>query len=629
MILLLLAVSAFIFFSNYFFLTRPVPSNFHQKIILAGLWSFGQVILTELFLGIIKVLYLPDLIFLNLGIATILLTLGIWGRDGGALWLQECRTIREGIKSVMAWENIFLLVLAGFVLIWMVTAICFFPPRNGDELSYHLPPILQYIIDHKIYLLPVEVNKRFAFPENAELLFMWPAIVLHSQQLVNSVQLIVAFWGTAVMYGLGRILGLGSKISLFVSLLFLLTPVVLSQMGCCYIDVIIAVFFLTVVYAAGVFYKTGRLLYFYSTALAAGLLWGMKYNEAIFILSVLPFLCSRPVTLKRWFGFIIIFIIAGGFWYLRNLWALKTPIYPVPFSQDSLGIFTEHAQNVDLWRFMKVIPHKLFLNWKDIGLGTLHGGYGLIFWSLAFPAWLLVWVRSMARRNWFDFWVYSLLVLGLGQLLVVPLQDYSWTSRYSIFMVALGLLALGQAMMIFDKKVFFSRAIRISCILFAVLAVVNLSNNDPSYRIDGPIKALINRNYFLQVKLDPDSFTALGVVDYLTLDDAKPLYCAISTLNHPTFDMVNSTLYGTKLQNRSWILEHDRPLMPDVLLFLRSKEKEQGNSDSDLPAILKEIRVINLEYFLIERSSQAYLFIHKDFFKDPQKQHLLYNFLKK
>ena len=127
-----------------------------------------------------------------------------------------------------------------------------------------------------------------------------------------------------------------------------------------------------------------------------------------------------------------------------------------------------------------LIPSKLFLLWKDTGLGSLHGGYGLIFWGLALPAWFYVWAKSIIQRSRLDFWIYSLLIIGLGQLMWVSLEDYIWTARYSIFVVAIGLLALGQVLIIFDKIIFFRRGIKILCVLFAVLAVVHLSENNPS-----------------------------------------------------------------------------------------------------------------------------------------------------
>jgi len=623
---ILLILTAFIFLSYYLLFIRLKIDSSHQKIILAGLWGLGQIILTQLFLGITKLLYLPALIFLNIGIALVLVVCSCIFKGNILITVQqEFRKIAGGIRNAVSFENVFLLILFGFVFIWMATAIYFFPARNGDDLTYHLPPVFEYIINHKIFLLPVEINKRFAFPENAELLFMWPAVFLHSQQFVNSAQLIVSLWGGVIIYGLAKLLGIRSKISLFVSLLFLMTPVLMSQMGSCYIDITVSVFTLTVFYCAVMFYKSKSSIYFYSTALAAGLLWGMRYNECIFILMVIPFLfAKKPFRSRQWFGFIFIFLMAGSFWYLRNFWVLNTPIYPLPFSQDSLSIYSAHWENVTLGQFLMLIPSKLFLLWKDTGLGSLHGGYGLIFLGLALPAWFYIWTTSIIQRNRLNFWIYSLLIIGVGQLMWVSLKDYIWTARYSIFIVAIGLLALGQVLIIFDQIILFRRGIKILCVLFAVLAVVHLSENIPSYRIDKIIKTFVDGRYLTQQDWG-ERGSARGILDYLTMNDPKPLNCDTAMIFHP--HLILSPVYGTKLQNKMWVFGQDKSVKPDVFIYLRGMDWSLWPDDSDLKIILEEQR-INSDYLLVFQNSYSFLYMRKDFFKDPQKMQLLINYKK-
>ena len=38
----------------------------------------------------------------------------------------------------------------------------------GEEDAYHLPPVFQYLINHRISLLPVEARAQFAYPQNTE-----------------------------------------------------------------------------------------------------------------------------------------------------------------------------------------------------------------------------------------------------------------------------------------------------------------------------------------------------------------------------------------------------------------------------------------------------------------------------
>lgn len=630
MFLLLLIITVSIFLSYYFLFIRLKLDCPHQKVILASLLSGGQIILTQLFLGIVGWLYLPALILLNIGgVLIVLLCARVLSKDVRVLLQQEYGRMLEGIGKVISPENILLFIILGIVFISLVITTCFFPIKNDDALTYHLPPIYEYVINHKIFLLPVEFNKRFAFPENAELLFMWPVIFLHGQQFVNSFQLIVVLWGIVVIFGLARMLGLPSKVSLFVSLLFPMTPVVLFQMGSCYIEIITFVFFLTVLYCAGMFYKTNRLLYFYYTALAAGLLCGMKYNEILLILMALPFLCMKRVPRPRqWFYFIVIFMIAGGFWYWRNFGMFKTPIYPAPFSQDSLGIYSHHPENVTFWKFLERIPSKLLLLWKDIGLGTEFGGYGLIFWGLALPAWFYVWGRAIILKNRLEFWVYSPLIIGVGQLLWVSQKDYYWISRYSLFMVGLGLLALGKVITVFDQFVSFRRTMKILCVLFAVLAAVHLSwsaDLGPNYRIDRSIKDLAAGEYLSKESycMEWPDCQAWAVMDYLTMNASKGLSCYVAPLANMS-DV--GYIYGTKLQNTIWNLQQDKTHPPDAVLYLNIYKDVQGKGLDEKFTFRK--MMTNPEYFLIIKDHRFSLFMRKDFFKDPQKQQLLTKYYK-
>ena len=623
---ILLILTALIFLSYYLLFIRLKIDSTHQKIILAGLGGFGQIILTQLFLGVIGLLYLPALIFLNGGVtAIILLCSGIFEKNIRKIVQLECYKIAGGLRNVFSLENVLLLILLGFVFIWTAIVIFNFSPGVYDALTYHLPPIYEYIINHKIFLLPVEFNMRFAFPENAELLFMWPAIFLHSQQFVNSIQLIVALWGSVVIYGLARILGIYSKISLFISLLFLFTPIVLGQWSICYIDIITSVFLLIILYCAGMFYQSNRLIYFYSTAFAVGILCGMKYNELIFIFMVVPFLCvKRTAKPRQWLCFILILLMTGGYWYLRNFLILKTPIYPLPFSQDSFNVYTsqERHATVTFLRFLILIPSKLLFLWKDFAYGFMNAGYGLIFWGLGLPAWFYGWIRSIIQKNKFDFWLYSFLVIGIGQLMLAPLEDFRFpgVARYSIFVPAVGLLALGQVMMLFDKFVFFRKSIRVLCIIFSVLAVVH-SSNDSGSRIDRPIKDFIN-----EIDLTQESFnheiSSWAVLDYLTVNDPKGLSCYMETKSN-----IVSSAYGTELQNRIWDLQKDRPSMPDVFLYLNARRGRPCLNPFGPQIPLKEM-MVNHDYSLIVVSPDSFLFIRKDFFRNPLKQQLLVKYFK-
>jgi len=562
--LLLLIITASVFLSYYFLLIRFKVQCPHQKIILAGLFGFSQIILTQLFLGIVGLLYLPAVIFFNVGIFLMVAVCSrVFEKDPYGILREEYRRLAGSFRNAFAAENAFLLALGGGVLLWIAIVIYLFPVREYDSVTYHLPPICQYIIDHRISLLPIEINKRFAFPENAELLFMWPMIFLHSQQFVNTVQLALVLWGVVVIYGLARLLGITSKIAFFVSLLFFFTPIVVPQIGTCYLDCITTVFILTVLYCAAMFYRSHRLLYFYSTALAAGLLWGMKYNGFLFILMVTPFLWGRRgIRLKHWAVFFVILLVAGGFWYLRNFWIFKTPVYPALFSHEASGVFPYYSRTVNPVEFLMLIPSKLLLLWKDVGLGSFNGGYGLIFWGMALPAWFYIWSRSILQKNKFDFCVFAVIAIVRGD------DDFGWG-------------------------------------------------------IEKPIKDIVAGKYISRQSYcwGYENCQVWGPLDYLTVNDPKGLTVYLASGNW--INPVNVYGYGTKLQNRIWNIQKDKSFPPDAFLFVNiAKDANLSKIYRGGEIALKDV-MVNSEFILIERTDNDFLFIRKNFFKDSQKQQLL------
>ena len=321
----------------------------------------------------------------------------------------------------------------------------------------------------------------------------------------------------------------------------------------------------------------------------------------------------------------VIFLMAGGYWYLRNFLELRAPIYPVPFSKESLHIYSGHIENVTAIEFLKLIPYKLYYIWNDRGLGRLYGGYGLIFWGLAIPAWFYIWIRAIKQKRNFDLLIYSPLIVGIGQLTLASIDDNALIARYSLFVVALGLLALEDVMKSFDTIVLFKKAIKTLCVLCSILFLVHLSVNKPEYRIDAPFKSFVTGKYLTREAFNFKYLALWGLLDYLTLNDPKGLTCYITT----TDEDINCNIsagYGTHLQNRIWDFEQDKNILPDA--FIYSFPDNNGVLKKTGPQITFEEMKHNSDYLLVYQYARMYLFIRKSFFNDPSKKKLLAGYYK-
>ena len=207
--------------------------------------------------------------------------------------------------------------------------------------------------------------------------------------------------------------------------------------------------------------------------------------------------------------------------------------------------------------------------------------------------------------------------MGVVQLLMVSLEALPWCSRYSIFLVPLGLLSLGKVLTLLDPFSVSRRWMQATCILFSFLAVLPLksavtSNN----RLDRALKHFIQGKYLTEERYIWESGSlaeAWGLLDYLTLENPRGLSCYIAMQDRP----LTSPLYGSHLQNRIWNLYPDEALWPDAFIYSMDAN---GNMEYFGPRITPDEVKKNPGYELIMKRKDLLFFMRKTFMQDPLKR---------
>ena len=630
----LLLITSFMGIAQYYFAGTLKFEHLSGRLVCVGVLVSAQIIVTELILGIFGFLYAPLLILVNSLLSLGLIVYSAKQKSLRDLFIEDIKIIQERKKAIWAWENVALMVLGLFVTVWFFFAAYFLPPRGVDDLGYHLPVIYEYILQHKIVLLPIELRFHFAFPFNAELLFLWPAMILHSQQWVDIVQFFMAVLGVGVVYSFARMMDLKSREAFFVALLFFFTPIVLNQIGSNYIDLTYNVFFLTSLYFVLRSCLTKNLTYLYIAAISTGLLLGMKYGAIplVIILQFFVFPMLARQYRKQLVWYVMIIVALGSFWYVRNWIVLGDPLYPTFLDTlgGSAGNFSAHGP-ISIGKNM----HSFFTKVKvlyshDVGLGSFAGGFGMVFWGMAFPGWVCIWVNSFKNftqegfLRWI-FWTQMIFGLAVVVLAPVPMEEFKYISRYSLFVVAIGLIALGKVLELLQFHKIFLKTIKILCIYGAALSVILLSDSAwPVYRLNTAIldrRDGENPSEFRYYRdgvwfLPPMSYSA-ELLDLLTRGDAKGLSCYMAS-DYAAFWTTH--IYGSKLQNRVWNFEKNPSRDPDAYIYQTLESDQVVYIGRKIT--LGEI-ALNPAYQLIAATPYSSFFIRNEFFENKDKIALL------
>ncbi|NIT13249.1 MAG: hypothetical protein GTN99_03100, partial [Candidatus Dadabacteria bacterium] len=216
-----------IFTSFYLLLTYVKLIPVSEKLISAVVLTSAQIIAVEILLGTAGMLSLVYIVPINLILSVALFSF-VFYRQRNVVYhfLNDFYVLFNFIKALKSPYILFLFALLIFVCIWLFFAAVLLPPRGIDDLTYHLPPLYEFIQQQRIFLLPVEYRGHFAFPMNAELLFLWPLLFFHGIDPIGMVQFSYGILGILIVYSLSRQLSIKPQVSVFTGLVFFFTPVV-------------------------------------------------------------------------------------------------------------------------------------------------------------------------------------------------------------------------------------------------------------------------------------------------------------------------------------------------------------------------------------------------------------------
>ncbi len=320
----------------------------------------GVVGLSVLCLGLIGLLRLWSIA------ALLILTIGLTARH----WPELYRTIKAGTsRATLTRERQLVSILFLFLLALLVLR-ALTPPSNGDELTYHLPVIKEFVDHGRVY--PSYDNALGNVPFLIHMIYAL-CLTARSDVAGKLFSLMLAITTALSLYGfctrfLTRRVG---AIALFA---FFAAGMVVEIAVTARIDVSLAGMLFVATYAMMNYLETEQLGWFWVSAMLAGFSLGIKHSAGLWLIFVgVMYLIERLVRKREHFATVLKHGIAYTFiaatiaspWYIKNYVWFHNPVYPfftgelADFGPQGIRYFNaddEHKLDVHFERTRQEIP---------------------------------------------------------------------------------------------------------------------------------------------------------------------------------------------------------------------------------------------------------------------------------
>jgi 4-amino-4-deoxy-L-arabinose transferase-like glycosyltransferase len=285
------------------------------------------------------------------------------------------------------------------------------------------------------------------YPKNLEFLSLWIQKLTGNDQFLEAGNLLVHLLVIPFAYGLGRYCGLNRHWAAAASLIYFLTPEIISQGWSTLIDgafsdsLVILLFLNFSWHLSG---KDDQL--FWSILLGLGLGHAMhSKGSGLYVLVILGCLLLARIFLERdthrlhtRLLLVATFaILSGGGWYLKNWLVHGNPVYPFEVALPGTGIKLFSGKN-----FEALVEPSTSGNYQQLSLFWLYlshfaglayqPGWGYQFFFLGLPAMIITLFRDR-NLTW-------LVLFAIAYFVMIP---FSFESRYSLVPCVAGAIAFG------------------------------------------------------------------------------------------------------------------------------------------------------------------------------------------
>ena len=223
-----------------------------------------------------------------------------------------------------------ILVAGAAIALKLLVQVWLFPPHNFDALSYHLIKVAEWIRAEG-FTREMGLDSHASLPAGFELLETWWVVFLHHDLLIEMAGVETLMLAVAGVFGLAKHLALSDAFAGLAAIGYALCPGVQVQAIGCLNDLAIAGYLITSMLI--IVERAPWPMLFSAACLGIGTKPTFAY--AVPGIALLMFLYRKEAPRATRIGkaetwtLVVVGLILGGAWYVRNAWWFGNPLHPV------------------------------------------------------------------------------------------------------------------------------------------------------------------------------------------------------------------------------------------------------------------------------------------------------------
>ncbi|MBV8880657.1 MAG: hypothetical protein JO332_11865 [Planctomycetaceae bacterium] len=336
------------------------------------------------------------------------------------------------------------LILSGLLAARLVLQVWFLSPMSGDACAYHLTKVAEWV-RAGAFTREMGLDSHATFPAGFELIDTWWVVFLHHDVLIEAAGAEFALLGFLAVRALALGLGSSSRAAWTAATLYVLTPAFSVQAVSCLNDAPVAAGILSI--AALVAERAHPAL----VLIPLGLVLGIK-GTGVYALPgwlLLAFFERKqprlsPSSVRAALAVAGAAVVAGAFWYVRNLIWFGSPTYPLgskaPEHEELERLIQIGPSLASLGKNLNELVGAMITDDRSGFSGTLPGvaGWGIVAFSVGALAAVLECRRDPAFRKAAAAFVVSMLSVFL------MVKNDSWFARFVLFAPAILCIAAAR-----------------------------------------------------------------------------------------------------------------------------------------------------------------------------------------